>query len=54
MNYKRYFVYAKRKGGKWSDWAQSYTLEAAIKQSETIRKFGWYSKILDREKREVV
>lgn len=54
MNCKRYIIYAKRKGGRWTDWSQSNRLEDAIKQSEMIRQFGWYSKIWDREKREVV
>jgi hypothetical protein len=54
LNYKRYFVYAKRKGEKWSDWSQSNRLEDAIKQSDAIKQFGWFSRIWDRERKEVL
>ena len=51
---KRYYVYAKREGGAWTDWTQVDSLDRARHHADVIKEAGFIPKIYDRKrKREV-
>jgi hypothetical protein len=52
---KRYCAYARRnEKDKWSDWAQSDDKSQAFEFVESIRFYGYFAKLVDRETKEVL
>jgi hypothetical protein len=48
---KRYYVYAKREGGAWTDWTQVDSLKRAKHHAVVIKEAGFIPKIYDRKRK---